>query len=135
MRAKKQLTIVAAKDVDLTPFGKLREGQEYSAIQEGESKNVKVYVGAGNYLGIGADTYIIKHVHQPRRVVPEEKPKDPWSFMADETGVERTTVKQYIIKFLMGDDHFMEIAREHKLSLTQVRHLHTAFNMYTGADD
>ena len=61
--------------------------------------------------------------------------EDAWSYIAQETGVQRHIVKAFLFAFILGNQNLLELARDHKLSAQNMRYLISTFDQWSGAQE
>ena len=59
---------------------------------------------------------------------------DGWSYIAQETGVDRQVVKIFLLDMIMGHSTILDMARRFKLSSVQMSHINVTFNEWAGVD-
>lgn len=60
---------------------------------------------------------------------------DLWSHLEYRTGLSRSVCKSVVLEVSLSDMTYPEIIRKHKLRLTDVSSINTAFNEWSGAGE
>lgn len=88
------------------------------------------------YLQVVSDHSNVKNV--PAGIVemiPCAGEGDAWTYIFEETGVPRQICEMFLLRFMLGNDALLELAKEFKLGAVQIQHMILAFDTWTGAAD
>lgn len=80
---------------------------------------------------ISSGDFILDDDDDPQSI--QELVDDCWGIVSEEIGVGRTTVKEFMMGFLLDSESLPELAKAHMLSAQSISHIILAFNKWTGA--